>query len=149
MQVDLQRIEDLMTSQPGIAAAAACVWQPSRRESHVEHNTYIEQNRFAFGLLQAAVRATELRASRSADVDMLAAYLVLDATATSLPAEEEAIEQSLALCRLNLAPGAVPSHFQVLEHLPTTQSGKLDRSRLPQAPNLQARGAPLKLLVVT
>jgi acyl carrier protein len=75
------------------------------------------------GVREAAVLALDLAGGRQ-----LVAYVVTEADGASADAQRQAIREGL---RAALPDYMVPSHLVLLERLPLTPSGKLDRKALP------------------
>ncbi|MBV4542935.1 non-ribosomal peptide synthetase [Pseudomonas vlassakiae] len=75
------------------------------------------------GVREAAVLALDMAGGRQ-----LVAYAVTDADGTDAEAQRQAIRQGL---RATLPDYMVPSHLVLLDRLPLTPSGKLDRKALP------------------
>lgn len=68
----------------------------------------------------------------SPGAQLLAAYAVLEPVPDAVAMDEAALAAELkALCRTHLPPPAVPGALQVLDLLPRSAAGKLDRSALP------------------
>ncbi|AXQ47327.1 non-ribosomal peptide synthetase [Pseudomonas vlassakiae] len=75
------------------------------------------------GVREAAVLALDMAGGRQ-----LVAYAVTDADGSDAEAQRQAIRQGL---RATLPDYMVPSHLVLLDRLPLTASGKLDRKALP------------------
>ncbi|MBA6117883.1 MULTISPECIES: non-ribosomal peptide synthetase [Pseudomonas] len=76
------------------------------------------------GVREAAVLALDMAGGRQ-----LVGYVVTDADGTHPEVQRQAVRDAL---RASLPDYMVPSHLVMLEHLPLTPSGKLDRKALPE-----------------
>jgi non-ribosomal peptide synthetase-like protein len=86
------------------------------------------------------VRAAAARVQQDGAAGVLVAYVVPERA--ELPPD---LEQLRARLREHLPEAAVPARFAILESLPTTLGGKLDRARLPRieaATNARRASAP-------
>ncbi|MCF5725566.1 phosphopantetheine-binding protein, partial [Pseudomonas syringae] len=101
----------------------------------IDHQVKVRGFRIELGEIEArlldqpSVREAVVLATQGAGGTQLVAYLVAGATVTDQAAWRETLRAAL---KARLPDYMVPAHLLLLEHMPLTANGKLDRKALPQ-----------------
>ena len=103
----------------------------------VDHQIKLRGFRIELAEIEAAisrhsgVHECAVLVRESADDKYLVAYLVPSSQpAVTMPAQRELVSELRAALKVTLPPYMVPAHFAILEALPLTSSGKVDRAAL-------------------